>query len=161
MSIDLFNILFHILNLIVLVIIMRLLLYKPVKKFMVNREQEQQKAYDELDARKAELDREAEALSREKVKFEGEIEEERAKQSMLLMEQREKMLAEAEEKSRQLITDAHEQIEREREQNKKDIEKEAVTLAVDMVGKLVSEKLPHSDHVKLIESYMNEVQPNE
>ncbi len=161
MSIDLFNILFHILNLIALVIIMRLLLYKPVKKFMVNREKEQQKAFDELDARKAELDRAAEALSQEKVKLEGEIEEERAKQSMLLMEQREKMLAEAEEKSRQLIVDAHEQIEREREQNKKDIEKEAVTLAVDIVGKLVAEKLPHSDHVKLIESYMNEVRPNE
>lgn len=161
MSIDLFNILFHILNLIVLVIIMRLLLYKPVKKFMANRAQEQQKAFDDLEARKSQLEQEAETLNQEKVRLEGDIEEERAKQSAFLMEQRDKMIAEAEEKSRQLILVAREQIEKERVQNQKNVEKEAVTLAVDIVGKLVSEKLPHSDHVQLIESYMNEVQPNE
>ena len=60
LEIDPVNIAIHVLNVIILFILLRLLIYKPVLKFMKNRENEFANKVDELEEREKQLMRQKE-----------------------------------------------------------------------------------------------------
>lgn len=147
--------LLHLLNFIILVVVLRLLLYKPVKKFMEKRDKE----YKDADSK-----------YRESVKA---IEENQAKEEKILDEARDEAVHIAEEAHALAMIQNDEIINSAREEAKKIIAKatsdsaKAVAkdkeemlhsinnLAVDISKKILDRELTNDDNDKFIDNLIN------
>ncbi|WP_251317005.1 ATP synthase F0 subunit B [Flintibacter muris] len=151
LNIDLQQILLHWMNLAILTGVLYFLLYKPVKEFMVKREEH----YRSLDEEAAAKLAEAERIKAEcQAKLDGadeEIHQARAKAQQAIQQSTEDQLAQAKEQARQIVAHAQAEAEHSRDRVLRDSRRELRKLAAQATKKLAFQADPFDQFLDLAE----------
>ncbi|NLO81869.1 MAG: ATP synthase F0 subunit B [Clostridiales bacterium] len=149
---------FQILNLMVLYVFMRWLLFKPIKNYLDRRTQAFQAKKEELDRLQNEIEANRQ-LSKEEL--------ERVRQQVrLIMEEAEQTaqarIIEAEKKAQQqaeaIIEEARRKIEDERVQAIETLKDQAAILAVEMASRIIKTHFTAEDNRDLINEFLEKVE---
>ena len=150
------DILISIINIIVLFILLRLILWKYISRFLAARAQRVRSELD--DAEKARLD--ADALRKE---YEGNIEglELRGREIMResqtkAAEEAEEIIKEAREKAFSMITEARERIEEEKARAIIGARHEVAQLATDMAARILRREVSAEDTKNAVDDFFRE-----
>jgi len=145
-----------ILNFILLLIILNKLLYKPIKKFL---EERQAKIAADLDNAKL-FREEAEEKALEKEKDLKESAEEIRKMKQAARRDAEKkssnIIKEAKEKERKIIIETEDQLLHEKEKVIQEIEGELTTMIADLSEKFLSQKIDKEEDLRLLNKLIKE-----
>ncbi len=143
---------------ILLLIVFKLFLFKPVLGILDARRSEIESEYQEAENRR----REAEELKTNYEQRLSAIEEEaRTRIAEALKEgqaMRDEILADTRVQSERIIARAQEEIQREREKVIHELRKHVTDLAVEAAGKLIEENLDDDKHRKLVAQFIDELE---
>ncbi len=154
-GVEFWSLLFTWINLLILVLLMKRFLYKPVKKMLESRKSEVEKTYQEADeAKQSALSMQQEYESRLKNAKEEANEMVRAATRKAQL-RGEEIVAEAHEKSAAMIKRAEEQIENEKKKAVNQIKSEISDMALLAAEQVVGKELDRAEHERLIEDFID------
>lgn len=137
LKIDAANLLFTVINLLVLFVAMKLVFFKPIAKIIAERQAEADRQFEDAAVKQAEAD----SLKEQYDASIADIEEQKKK---TLLEARknadaeyQKIVATAQDQAKQIKSDAQEEAYREKEKILKSAEKEITDMVVDAAAKMV------------------------
>ena len=136
LQLDVWNVLFTVINLLILFVLMRIFLYKPVQKIIAARQAEADKQFDEAAAKQSE----AEEL---KTKYEAVLSAENEKKKVVAEarktadEEYQRIVTDAHKTASQIKDDAEAEAISQKEQILKKAEKEIADMVVDAAAKVV------------------------
>ena len=147
----------HALNLFIFFLLLRHFLYKPVAKFMAEREAKFAREREQLDASR----NEANVL---KAQYETSMKNARLDAEHIAEERRKTAEREAEDlrkKAKQdaqgILSDAMHQAVAEREGMMSELKTQTAELAVDIAGKILEREVTQEDHQRIIDSFFDKV----
>jgi F-type H+-transporting ATPase subunit b len=147
----------HILNVIILFIGLRLLLYKPVLKFIKKRENAFADRVDALDEREKEL-------IRQKKEYDGMMADADNKAAAIITKSNEmakdhakEIVDSAKEHSRDLVVRAKKEIEAEKVQTRAELKVEITDMAVKIAEKVLEREVSVEDNRKIIDEFFERV----
>jgi F-type H+-transporting ATPase subunit b len=145
----------QIVNFALLLILLRVFLYKPILKMLDERRQriarsmeDAEKTAEARQKAEEEYQRQAEEMAQERERLRAEMTEEVARE-------REKLLAQARTEAEDILADARAQVEREREQMLKDLRGQVVALAIAAANKVIGEALDEERQRRLVEEFFS------
>ena len=135
------NLLFTVINLLLLFVLMKIFLFKPVQKIIAARQAEADKQFDEAAAKQAEAD----GLKAQYAKSIASVEEEKSKAMQETMKKADaeyqRIVGDAESKAKQIKEDAAVEAENQKTQILKKAEKEIADMAVSYTHLTLPTKL--------------------
>ncbi|WP_129599344.1 F0F1 ATP synthase subunit B [Anaerophilus nitritogenes] len=147
----------NLVNVFILYIVLKKILFKPVKEFMDNRQnnitqsiEEAQRKNKQADAIKLEYEQRLLALEqegREIIKDASKKAEDRANH----------IVDEAKEEAQRMIKRAQEEIKKENEKATHTLKDEMTSLIMMAASKIIDKELKEEDHQKLIQEFIHEV----
>ena len=137
LNIDIQQILLHMLNFVILFAVLYFLLYKPVKKFIDDREAEYKKAADEAKNKLEQANKALSSLDDDLAEKRAAAEKERAELLAKAQEQYNQKIADAEKKASDMIDNARSEAESIRKKALKDSKNDISEMAVKSVEKAV------------------------
>jgi F-type H+-transporting ATPase subunit b len=147
----------HALNLLIFFLLLRHFLYKPVSKFMAEREAKFAREREQLDASR----NEANVL---KAQYETSMKNARLDAEHIADERHKAAEREAEDlrkKAKQdaqgILSDAMHQAVAEREGMLNELKTQTAELAVDIAGKILEREVTQEDHQRIIDSFFDKV----
>lgn len=156
-SINLWQILISLCNLLLIFLILKRFLYKPVKRILAQRESAIKTQYDAADdaRHKAETDRQTWENKLQNAETEaGEL----LKNAAVTAERRgEQIVSDAKEKAEGIIHRAESQAELEYKKAQHGIKKEIVDVSRVLTEKMLNREISISDHRELIDSFIKEI----
>ena len=149
-------VLFHILALVVLVLVLKKLLYKPMKKLMAQRREaleaetaQADAAYAKAKETEAEIDRKTQEYNeRTKNEYYTVMKDANAKAELIV--------AAAHEEAEKIVAEAKEQAEAVSKAAFKQQQEAAAELAVEISARLIPHELSQQDHAALLEQSLEE-----
>ena len=151
------NFVLHIVNAVILFLILRKLLFKPVKGYMDKRTQSFEAQKESLDGRQEDIERQ-EAAYREQM---DNTRDEAKKIMDQANERANEHMAEAQQKAREqveaMMERGRKQIETERAKAMEDIKGQAAGLAVEIASKILAREIKKEDHDKFIDDFLERV----
>lgn len=148
---------FTVLNTIVLFLVLRKILFKPVKEFMQTRQQGIEDSINEAER----MNLEAEKLKEEyQAKLDNIKEEGREIVKVARMkadEQSKEIIKEAQDKSSRMMDRAGEEIERENVKAMNELKDKVTSLALLTAEKILETKLDEKEHDQMVKKFVNEV----
>ena len=147
----------HVLNVLIMFVILRLLLYKPVMKFIKKRENQFADKVDELDEREKELD--AQKATYEKMMEEASNEAAAiiTKSDEMARDHAREILDNAKEHARDLVLRAKKEIEAEKVQARLDMKAEIADMAIQIAEKVLEREVSLDDNRKIIDAFFERV----
>ncbi len=156
-SLGLFEVLITWANTIILFLVLKKLLFKPVKTFMENRQNEVAKAFNEADEAKAK----AELLEKQyadKIAMAKSEAAEIVKEASKRGEDRfEEIVAEAKKEAERITVKANSEIEREKQKAMNEIKDDISEIAMMIASKVIQKDINSSDHDRLIKDFIDNV----
>ncbi len=156
-GVNLFTMIFAWLNLLILYLFLKKLLFKPVKNMIDSRQKEIDDLYS--DAEKSRTD--AVALKseyEEKFSHAGEESEEILKKAVRRAQLREEeILAEANDKARRTLERAAEQVELEKKRALNEVKDEVSDMAISIAAAVIERDVNESEHKKLIDEFIDQI----
>ena len=154
-SIDVWTIIFTWVNLIILILIMSKFLVKPVRKILMQRENEVSEMYKK--AREAQQNAEAmESEYTEKLSLAKEeaskIMKEAAHEATLKSEA---IVSDAQKKAQATLEKAEKQIEQEKKSAISEIKNDIASIAVSVAEKVIEKDISESDYERLVEDFID------
>lgn len=153
-SVNLWQILASLLNLLILLLIVKKFLYNPVKKMLENRQ-----ATIDSDYRKAE-EAKLEALTDKKA-YEEKLSDAKKQADSVIKSavdiahsREEEILNEAKQKADAVIKQAESQIALERRKAEEEIKREIVSVSTALTEKMLEREISADDHKKIIDSFI-------
>ena len=147
----------HILNVVVLFLLLRTLLYNPVSRFMAQREARYADERARLDAGRAEAD----AL---KARYEASLEDAKREAENLVAEklkaaerEAEGIRAKAKQEAQFALEQAHAQTQLERGEMLGELKEQTALLAVDLAGRILGREVSAADNQRMIDSFFGKV----
>ncbi len=147
----------HVLNIIVLFVILRSLLIKPVRKFMADREAKFASEREAIDKTRAEAD----ALKQE---YEGSLSQAKKSADELVQERLKRAECDAQEvvdkarqEAQQTLSKAHAQAVSERDELMQQLQEQTAVLAVDLAGHILEREVSAQDNEHLINEFFKKV----
>ena len=141
-------------NLLILVLVMKKFLFKPVMKMFAERENEIGSMYEKAE----EAQKSAEAMESEYTQKLSAAKEEASRimkdathEATLRGEQ---IVADAQQKASAITTKAQKEIEREKEAAVKEIKEDIASIAVQLAEKVIEKDLTDKDHERLLEEFI-------
>ncbi len=147
----------HILNVIVLFIVLRLILYKPVLKYMKKRENTFANKIDELDNREKELIRQKEQYDNMMAEADNQAAAIITKSNETAREHAKEIIDNAKEHSRDMVLRAKKEIEAEKVQTRADLKVEITDMAVKIAEKVLEREVSVDDNRKIIDEFFERV----
>lgn len=151
------NYVFQLVNFLIIYLLLRKLLYKPVADFMEKRRQEISGAIEQ-----AERDKDLARKSREK--YERQIMEAKKEAAEILnkaSKQGDEMISQARDEAKKqgqnLIEQAKKEINLEKERAFMDLREEVGRLSVNIAEKIIAQNIDYAAQEKLIKEYLEEV----
>lgn len=146
----------NLLNIAILFIIVRALVYKPVKKFLDARTAKVSAVTEEASAKKAEA-------KKLKSDYEKLLTDADIKSREVIIESQKKatveaaaIIAEAKKESEAVFDASKKKIDNEREASVKTMKKEVASLAVDITKKLLAREINDSDNLKIAQEFFDD-----
>ena len=144
----------QIINFVILFVLLRLLLYKPILGMLDSRKQKIQESLEYAERVKRDA-------AEQQKEFDRKLEEARraaqtaaATATQVGEKEREAILAQAREEARKLVEQAKGQIEYERKQMMSDLREEVVRLSLLAAQQVVSQSLDDQAHRKLVSDFL-------
>lgn len=144
-------------NFVILVVLLRLLLYKPVKQMLEGRKQRIAEGLDAADRAEA-------AAAEQRARYERELQEARetaqaeaAKLAQRAEQVRREVLQAAEQEAAELKARAHEEIEQERREAAAALEQQTAELALAISRKVVGAALDQGAQRRLVDQFVREL----
>lgn len=160
-SINLWQILISLCNLVILFLIVKHFLFKPVKKMLQARQDDVDKVYAaaELARADAEQDRDAwaEQMKGAQSKADGII----ADASEKAARRSEAIVAQAQGKAESILTQAHTEAELEKKKAQAEIRQEIADVSAVLTEKMLGKKIDEDGHRELIRSFIDEMGEND
>ena len=149
-----FGLIAYIINFALLVILLRLFLYKPVKDMLAQR---QQRIAEGLEA----ADKANEQAAQQRAEFEKDLAQAREtaqaearKAAETTEKMRHEILDTARKEAEEIKTQAREEAEQEKQQVAADLQKQAAELALQMTRKIVGEGLDETTQRRLVDQFL-------
>lgn len=149
----------HILNIVLLFLILRAFIYKPVSEFMDKRRAKYQAEQDALAS-------EAERMETLRVEYETSLGDAKASAKAIADKkladanrQVGEILQKAKGQAEQVILEARERANEERTEILEDLRHETVNLAVDLASQLLAREVTEADNEQLIDHFFEQVGP--
>ena len=150
------DVLINIINIIVLFILLRSILWKPVNRFLSERAQSVNAKLD--DAEKVRL--EAEALRQEYASslegIEAQGRDMMRDSQIKASEEAAEILSEAHDKAKHMISEARERIAEEKDRAVENARREVAELATDMAARILKREVLPGDSVSAVEDFFRE-----
>ena len=147
----------HALNLLIFFLLLRHFLYKPVSKFMKDREAKFAREREQIDASRDEA-------NKLKSQYETSMKNARLDAEHIADERRKAAEREAEELRRKakqdaqvILIDAMSQAVTERDGMMNELKAQTAELAVDIAGKILEREVTQEDHQRIIDSFFDKV----
>jgi F-type H+-transporting ATPase subunit b len=147
------DIVIHIINILVLYVVLRALVYNPVRKFMLDRTQRIQKELD--DAKTAKEEAESKRLEYDKIISDAETEARNriSESDVQAAKSAQNIIDEANEKAREIISDAKSTVETERRRMLENMRDDVADAAVDIAEHLLQKEVNVDDNKKLAKQF--------
>ena len=156
-SVNIWHIVISLANLVILFLILKKLLFKPVKKIVDKRQKEIESEYKKAEKTQAEAD----AI---KAEWEGKMATAEAEADKIISDaveradsRNEVMLYESREKADQIIRKAKADIERERKDARETIKKEIVDVSQTLSEQIIGREINMDDHRDLIDRVIDRI----
>ena len=156
-SVNIWHIVISLANLVILFLILKKLLFKPVKKIVDKRQKEIESEYKKAEKTQAEAD----AI---KAEWEGKMATAEAEADKIIRDaveradsRNEVMLYESREKADQIIRKAKADIERERKDARETIKKEIVDVSQTLSEQIIGREINMDDHRDLIDRAIDRI----
>lgn len=156
-SVNIWHIVISLANLVILFLILKKFLFKPVKKIVDQRQKEIESEYKKAEKTQAEAD----AI---KAEWEGKMETAEAEADKIISDaveradsRNEVMLYESREKADQIIRKAKADIERERKDARETIKKEIVDVSQTLSEQIIGREINMDDHRDLIDKAIDKI----
>ena len=156
-SVNIWHIVISLANLVILFLILKKLLFKPVKKIVDKRQKEIESEYKKAEKTQAEAD----AI---KAEWEGKMATAEAEADKIISDaveradsRNEVMLYESREKADQIIRKAKADIERERKDARETIKKEIVDVSQTLSEQIIGREINMDDHRDLIDKAIEKI----
>lgn len=151
------SLLMHLVNIVILYIVFRLLLYKPVAKFMKSRQERFAKEREELDAEKAEAD----AIRAQGDEILRKARSDAENQVAQIMAQADKdaksIREEAQKQAGVIIENAKQEAQEEKRRQLEAMHDQVMELSVALASRILEREIKPEDHQKLMEEFLSEV----
>ena len=151
------SLLMHLVNIVILYIVFRLLLYKPVAKFMKSRQERFAKEREELDAEKAEAD----AIRAQGDEILHKARSDAETQVAQIMAQADKdaksIREEAQKQAGVIIENAKQEAQEEKRRQLEAMHDQVMELSVALASRIPEREIKPEDHQKLMEEFLSEV----
>lgn len=161
LGLSLTEILLHLLNFFLLLVGIRLLLWKPVKKFMEKRQAEYRSAQDSSDK----IVKETESLKQNYNNMLKDFDEKKTGLIKKITEdaygKAEVIISDAKIQAKEIIVNSKKTAEEEASKIKNEMEGEIIELSVNIAEKLLEKELLPKDNNKLIDECLEEWKKNE
>ena len=152
---DVWSMIFTWCNLLILFLLVKKFLFKPVQKILAQRDAEVKEMYDSAEAAEKHA-REMEAEYTEKLKDAkneaGRIMQEATKSAR---ERGDEIVNEAQAKAAGMISKAEAQIEQERKTAVSEIQSQVADMAVMIAEKVIEKEIDPKTHARLVEDFIN------
>lgn len=156
-SINLWSILISLANLLIIFLILKKLLFKPVKKTFAARSAQIDKIYGDANAAKADAEHSKELYEEKllgaKEEADGILSSARERADRMS----EEIVGEANAKAAAKVKRAEEEIAQEKKKAMSEIKNDISTLSVDIAEKLIGREIDERDHSELIDKFIKEV----
>ena len=156
-SVNFWQIVIAILNLTIMFLVVKMFLFKPVKKMLSQRQTAIDAQY--VNAAQAEV-----AAKENKAKWEEQLSNARDEADDIINSASEnakrhgdEIIADAKEKAEQILRLAQAEAELERKKAKDEIKKEIADISTLLSEKMLEREIKTDDHKKLIDSFINEI----
>jgi len=154
MNISIHDMIWAIINFLVLVVILNKFLYKPLLGMLDARKQQIQNRLDEADAARSEAAKMKDEYTRQMQNAKEEAREIIGKAARLAEESKSGILQDARDEAAQIIKKAREEIGLEKEKAKAELRNEVASLAVMAAGKVLERSLKVQDHERMIREFV-------
>ncbi|MCL5951507.1 MAG: F0F1 ATP synthase subunit B [Chloroflexi bacterium] len=144
----------QIVNFIILLVVLRLLLYKPVLNMLHSRRQKIQESLEYAERVKAEAAEQQKEFERKLEETRRETQAAAAAAAQVGEKEREAILNQAREDARKLVEQAKEQIEYERKKMMADLRDEVVRLSLLAAQKVIGQSLDDQAHRQLVSEFI-------
>ncbi len=148
---------FQIINTIIIFLVLKKILFKPVREFMISRQKGIEDTIDEADT----IHNDAMAL---KAEYEGKLEQIKEEGREIIKdarlkadEQGREIVKEAQDKASSMIKHAENEIERENIKAMNELKDEITSLAFMTAEKILRKKLDEKEHDELMRKFVEEV----
>ena len=150
-----FTMVFAWINLLILYLFLKKLLFKPVKNMIDSRQKEIDDMYSDAENSKVAAD-EMKAEYEEKLSSANEESEAILKKAVRRAQLREEeILKEANDKAQRVLERANEQIELEKKQAINDVKNQVSGMAIDIAAAVIERDIDKSEHEAMIDDFIN------
>lgn len=159
-GVNFFTMIFAWINLVILYVFLKKLLFKPVKNMIDSRQKEIDDMYSDAESSKQSAD-EMKAEYEEKIAHANEESEEILRRAVRRAELREEeILKEANIKAARTLERAEEQIELEKKRAINDVKDEVSDIAIDIAKAVIERDIKKADHDALIDEFIDKLGEN-
>ncbi len=156
-TVNIWQIVVSLLNLVILFLIVKKFLYKPIKKTLKDREEKLEEKYTEADER-LENAKNTEAELNEKLSEADKAAEQIVSDATVVAERRKaEITAEAQAEADNIVRLAHAEAELERKKAQGDIKTQIVDVSLALSEKLIEREIKEEDHHNLIDSFISQI----
>lgn len=156
-SLDVFSLIFQLVNLLILYKLVKHFLFKPVQKVLAARQEQVNKLYSEAD----EANTSAKALREDYEKHLAEAKQEASEiiktATQNAQVQSDEIVAEAHKKATAMVSKAKTEIEQDKKKTINEIKDDISGIAMDIATEVVGREISEKDHEKLIEEFISNV----
>lgn len=152
-----FGLLAYAVNFVILVVLLRVLLYKPIKQMLEGRKQRIAEGLDAADRAAAEAAGQRATFERELEEARGAAQAEAAKLAQQAEQVRHEVLQAAEREAEEIKERAREEIEQERGQAAAELERQTAELALAISRKVIGAALDQAAQRRLVDQFVREL----
>ena len=156
-SVNIWNVLISLLNLLIIFFIIKKLLFKPVKKVLDQRQGQVGKLYDDANAAK-------ELAEKEKEQYDEKLAAAHDEAVGIVSAAKERaerlgdeIVSEANRKATGMIKRADEEIAQQRKKAMNEIKEDISNISVDIAEKVIEREIDERDHKELIDKFISEI----
>ncbi len=147
----------HVLNVVIMFFVLKLLIYKPILKFMKQREHMVSDRIDELDVREKQLIQQKEEYEHLMAEAHNEAAELITRSNEMARDHAREILDNAKEHARSLVVRAKKEIEAEKVQARQDMRKQIAEMSIQIAEKVLEREISLDDNHKIIDEFFERV----
>lgn len=156
-SVNIWQILISLCNLLLLFLILKKFLYNPVRKTLEKRQNEIDSEYSQANAAKQEADNSKAAWEDKLSNADSQIEEMLSSAASKADIKAAKIISDAEERADGIVRQAKSQAELEKKKAESEIKQEIIGVSAALTTKMLGREIGEDDHKKLFDSFLEEI----
>lgn len=159
-SINIWQMLISLCNLLLLYWMLRRFFFRPVQKLLRERKETIETEYEAAGEARRLADADAAEYGRKLAAVQKEADGIRASARKEAADESRQILTDAKEKASRLISQADEENRRTREKMMEELKEETIDIALELTGKILQRELTERDHRRLIGQFLTEIGNN-